>query len=56
MKKLIILLISISCFSQTQQKDSFYFNPSEGANFIEILESEVNYSKGEAINKVIQKK
>ncbi|BAX80268.1 hypothetical protein [Labilibaculum antarcticum] len=52
---LLLLLISTSCFGQIQEDDSFYFNPDEGKGFAEIEATDVNYSKGEAVNNLIQK-
>ncbi|WP_139957232.1 hypothetical protein [Flavicella sediminum] len=54
-KLFVLLLVTISCFGQKQQKDSFYFNPNEGSGFVEIEATDVNYSKGEAINHTLQK-
>lgn len=53
--RVLLLLISASCFGQVQEADSFYFNPYVGKVLAEIDETDVNYAKGEAINHLIQK-
>lgn len=53
---ILLLLFSTNCLGQVQETDSFYFNPNEGKEITEIKETDVNYSRGEAINNFIQKK
>ncbi|NJB82187.1 T9SS type A sorting domain-containing protein [Wenyingzhuangia aestuarii] len=57
MKKLLLLLfVSVTCFSQNQKADSFYFDPTVGPGFAKIKANNVNYSTGEVINSKIQEK